>query len=273
MDLSNYLSELYHKDIPYIKTNLGLTNTVYKAEIADTKVAIRVPNSDIAKLHDGEEEILDLIKTTDLDVPELYYDPMTHIRITKWIKATTFKECDDPLKDIKAIRLVKRLHDQCFKVKKVFDPYVMFKDFIKAIEKPLFPFCAHEEIFVLYKRLGHESILCHNDLVSGNFLFAENREYLIDYEYAGMNDPLFDLMSFISENDIFAPDHRKRIIEEYFQRAISETEAKELLLVEVMMDLLWAAWANMLYEKRKEKIYLDIFNDKIKYYQKESRKL
>ena len=34
---------------------------------------------------------------------------------------------------------------------------------------------------------------CHNDLLPGNVLFADDRVWLLDFEYAGMNDVFFDL--------------------------------------------------------------------------------
>ena len=35
--------------------------------------------------------------------------------------------------------------------------------------------------------------LCHNDLLPANVLLAADRHWLIDFEYAGMNQALFDL--------------------------------------------------------------------------------
>ena len=264
MDLSLYLEALYHKAIKTTKTNLGLTNTIYTAVIDDQKVAIRVPNDDIHHLlEDDERTILDLIATTDLDVKELYYDLKTHIRITKWIKgAKTFKDSDDPLKDIKAIKLIKKLHSYRFKVDKVFDPFKMYQNFKSEIKDKRFDYERYEYLFKEYKDLDHDKVLCHNDLVSGNFLFSEDKTYLIDYEYAGMNDPYFDVMSFISENEIYDHDRRMIIYKTYLGHDPSDKELEELHLTEMMMDLLWAAWANMLYDKRKEEIYHAIFLEK-----------
>ena len=47
--------------------------------------------------------------------------------------------------------------------------------------------------------LAGAEILCHIDAVSDNFLFVEGRErpYLIDWEYAGLSDPLIDIAMFV----------------------------------------------------------------------------
>ncbi len=264
MELSNLLKGLYHKDIECTKTNLGLTNTIYKATIDGMKVAIRVPNDDIHHLivHD-EKKILDLIKTTDLDVDEIYYDKKTHIRITRWIDgAKTFSECHDIDKDMRAVTLIKKLHGHRFKVNDVFDPKKLYLDFKSLVTHRLYDYERYEDLFDDYEKIDHELILCHNDLVSGNFLLKDGCDHLIDYEYAAMNDPFFDLMSFISENNIDDIDRRNAIIFSYLEREPSHKERIELHITEMMMDLLWAMWANMLYCTRKEDVYLEIAEDK-----------
>ena len=264
MELSDLLKGLYHKDIECTKTNLGLTNTIYKATIDGMKVAIRVPNDDIHHLivHD-EKKILDLIKTTDLDVDEIYYDEKTHIRITRWIDgAKTFSECHDIDKDMRAVTLIKKLHGHRFKVDDVFDPKKLYLDFKSLVTHRLYDYKRYEDLFDDYEKVDHELILCHNDLVSGNFLLKDGCDHLIDYEYAAMNDPFFDLMSFISENNIDDIDRRNAIIFSYLEREPSHKERIELHITEMMMDLLWAMWANMLYCTRKEDVYLEIAEDK-----------
>ena len=42
-------------------------------------------------------------------------------------------------------------------------------------------------------------VLCHNDLVINNLLFKKKSLILNDYEFACLNDYLFDVASFISE--------------------------------------------------------------------------
>lgn len=44
-----------------------------------------------------------------------------------------------------------------------------------------------------------ELVLCHNDLNSGNLVFLNQKLYLIDFEYAMLNDKFFDIASFASE--------------------------------------------------------------------------
>ena len=266
MELSLYLEQLYHNKIEVQKTNLGLTNDIYCAYINGVKCAIRVPKEDISDLiGTKEKQVLDLIKNTELDVEEIYYDPITRIRITKWVDALEFDQYTSEDKYVRATNLIKKLHTYKFKVDHYFDAVQTYESFLKNINNNLFNYQDYKHVIDAYQNLKQDMILCHNDLVAGNILLANDKEYLIDYEYAGMNYPIFDLMSFISENNIDDNNIRELIYITYFGNNLNDEIRHDLKVVENMQNLLWAAWANMLYDSRKEEIYLNIFKDKIKH--------
>lgn len=110
--------------------------------------------------------------------------------------------------------------------------------------------------------LNQHQVLCHNDLVSGNLLFSKERLYLIDYEYAAMNDPLFDVISFLSENQIFDKELRQRFYLAYFNTQPDGLLLNQLKEWEIFEDVLWCTWAMMMAESRHEQVYLDIAEDK-----------
>jgi thiamine kinase-like enzyme len=43
---------------------------------------------------------------------------------------------------------------------------------------------------------------CHNDLLAGNFIDTGDRLWIVDWEYAGMGDPAFDLANFAVNNGL-----------------------------------------------------------------------
>ena len=63
-----------------------------------------------------------------------------------------------------------------------------------------------------------EPVVGHNDLLPGNLLDDGDRLWLIDWEYAGFNSPLFDLANLASNNDL-APDQEDGLLEAYHERA------------------------------------------------------
>lgn len=66
-----------------------------------------------------------------------------------------------------------------------------------------------------------DMVFGHNDLLPGNFLDDGNRLWLIDWDYAGFNSPLFDLGGLASNNELL-PDAETWLLEAYFERAVSD---------------------------------------------------
>ena len=60
-----------------------------------------------------------------------------------------------------------------------------------------------------------ELIFGHNDLLPANFLLDANRMWLIDWDYAGFNSPLFDLGGLAANNGLTHAQER-RMLEAYF---------------------------------------------------------
>lgn len=56
----------------------------------------------------------------------------------------------------------------------------------------------------------------HNDLLAANFIDDGTRLWLLDWDYAGFNSPLFDLANLSSNND-YSPAQDEDLLERYFQ--------------------------------------------------------
>ena len=72
----------------------------------------------------------------------------------------------------------------------------------------------------LEKALGPVDIVFgHNDLLPTNFIDDGERLWLVDWEYAGFNSPLFDLAGLASNNE-FPADLSLRLLESYYGRVV-----------------------------------------------------
>jgi thiamine kinase-like enzyme len=60
-----------------------------------------------------------------------------------------------------------------------------------------------------------EVVFGHNDLLAANFIDDGDRLWLVDWDYAGFNSPLFDLSNVASNNE-FPPDLVSRLLETYY---------------------------------------------------------
>jgi len=82
---------------------------------------------------------------------------------------------------------------------------------------------------------------CHNDMLPANVLFGDDRVWLLDYEYAGMNDAFFDLAN-LSVNSAFAPAVDERLLTLYFGTTTASSWAR-LQLMKVMSEFREGMWA------------------------------
>ncbi|HEX3455796.1 MAG TPA: choline/ethanolamine kinase family protein [Gaiellaceae bacterium] len=80
---------------------------------------------------------------------------------------------------------------------------------------------------------------CHNDLLNANFIADGDRLWIVDWEYAGMGDPFFDLANFAVNNDL-ADDGDRTLLEAYGRT--DEEALAHLTLMRFMSDFREAMW-------------------------------
>ncbi|BDU67721.1 MAG: hypothetical protein TYPL_3740 [Candidatus Tyloplasma litorale] len=108
-----------------------------------------------------------------------------------------------------------------------------------------------------------KQVVLHNDLVSGNLLKVNDNEIkLIDFEYSGLGNQLFDIASFITERDLNEEQ------EKLFISKFTSVNKKNLMIVSAFLQIFWARWALFKYTKTKKVIYKEIAKWKqLKYYE------
>jgi thiamine kinase-like enzyme len=81
---------------------------------------------------------------------------------------------------------------------------------------------------------------CHNDLLNANFLLEGNHTWIVDYEYAGMGDPFFDLGN-LSINNGLDEDAQALLLRTYFGD-VRDVHRARLALMRIVSDLREAMW-------------------------------
>jgi thiamine kinase-like enzyme len=89
-------------------------------------------------------------------------------------------------------------------------------------------------------RAGVVACPCHNDLLNANFLDDGTSVRIVDWEYAGMGDPFFDLANF-SINHELDPAGRASLLEAYAGEA-RDADLAALDLMRFMSDFREAMW-------------------------------
>ena len=82
---------------------------------------------------------------------------------------------------------------------------------------------------------------CHNDLLNANFIDDGSRIRIVDWEYAGMGDPFFDLGNF-SINHELSPDEDRLLLETYDGGPARPDRLARILLMRIVSDFREAMW-------------------------------
>ena len=77
---------------------------------------------------------------------------------------------------------------------------------------------------------------CHNDLLAANFIHDGARLWIVDWEYAGMGDPFFDLANFAVNNELDEDGERALLA------AYGTDDVRALTLMRFMSDFREAMW-------------------------------
>jgi thiamine kinase-like enzyme len=86
------------------------------------------------------------------------------------------------------------------------------------------------------QRAGVAPRPCHNDLLNANFIDDGSRSWIVDWEYAGMGDPFFDLGNFAVNHELDEDG------EQGLLRAYGSDDAAALTLMRFMSDFREAMW-------------------------------
>ncbi|MGH6934522.1 MAG: phosphotransferase family protein, partial [Dongiaceae bacterium] len=82
---------------------------------------------------------------------------------------------------------------------------------------------------------------CHCDPLAENFLDTGQRIFIIDWEYAGNNDPMWDLGD-VSVEAGFEPEQDAALMTAYFDGHPPAAQVGRMVMYKAMCDLLWTLW-------------------------------
>ena len=83
---------------------------------------------------------------------------------------------------------------------------------------------------------------CHNDSLVGNWVLdGGGKLYLIDWEYSGMNEAMWDLSCLSIECD-YTEENNDQLLEAYYGREVKVEEKKRFIAAKLYVDYLWTLW-------------------------------
>src|SRR6185503_14190337 len=143
----------------------------------------------------------------------------------------------------------RKLHESGAKFPFRFELFRMIDDYLKvlATKDVALPAGYHD---VLREAEGVRKALaahrlplaaCHCDPLCENFLDVGKRMWIVDWEYSGMNDPMWDLGDLSLEGQ-FDEALEEEMIGAYFKGEPRPIERGRIVIYRAMCDLLWTLW-------------------------------
>ena len=87
-----------------------------------------------------------------------------------------------------------------------------------------------------------EVVFGHNDLLAANFIDDGQRLWLVDWEYAGFNSPLFDLGGLASNSEL-APEQEEQVLSLYFDAPVDDElrrRAAAMKAASLLRETMWS---------------------------------
>ena len=87
-----------------------------------------------------------------------------------------------------------------------------------------------------------KKVPCHNDPLCENWILGDGKMFLIDWEYAGMNDGMWDIAD-VSIEANFSKKEDIELLTHYLGFHPTTKEIKHFIANKIYVDYLWTLWA------------------------------
>lgn len=247
----------------------GMTNVNYYCETNQRVCVVRIPGENTEVMINRKHEKFNCQLATELNLnPKLYYYNLeSGIKITEYVNQS--QTLSPKIVNNKGIlkmivATLTTLHTSKLTFTNNFDVFEQYRNYIKTLTKNEIKYYNFEEtesfFYYLEKKIKNnpnELVACHNDPVPENFLLKNNTIYLIDWEYSGMNDPIWDISAFFEESKL-SEELENYFLELYYNKKINEDILEKILIYRICQNFLWSVWT--LIKEKKEKLFGDYGN-------------
>ncbi len=208
-----------------------------------------------------EKRAIDEGAKKGIAVPALLFDEKSGDMVSIYIPGdSSFPTSGARREDIqKAVKAIKAFHEGEISLPP-FDPLRRLAYYQDEAGARLL-FAGESEIVASFEEAVSSSRLVpsHNDLVGSNILYFGGKALLIDFEFAGYNDPYFDLASLLSENKI---EDEELLSEALYDLFGVDGDPDRLALFLAFEDILWGYWALYRYKMTANPVFQEIYQDK-----------
>ncbi len=238
----------------------GLTNIVYRVTHDDTPYVVRIPG-------EGTEEYIDRsveahnakqAAAAGVNAPVLYFDEDDGLMVCRYLEGyrtmspKRFRRHNDAVE--RAGEALQRMHTSGRQFRFRFELFAMIDEYLGVLQQLdcTLPDGYHDvvaEAEAVREALAAnpQSLApCHNDPLCENFLDNGNRTCIVDWEYSGMNEPLWDVADLSVEAGL-SEDQDLVLLRAYNEGSYTAAELGRMRIYKAMCDLLWTLWGLIQY--------------------------
>ena len=253
-DAISIIQDCFNVEVDEIKNitvlKKGMTNRSFLFECQNQKYIMRIPGEGTDRLINRKEEadVYQALENRQICDDVLYMNPDNGYKITAYLEDAT--NCDaENWDEVEAcMTKLREFHELNLTVDHRFDIFGQI-DFYESLwkgEKSYFKDYESTKvaIFELKKwidTLEKNETLVHIDAVPDNFLFTKDGIRIIDWEYAGMQDPHVDIAMFCIYS-LYSREQVDHLIDLYFKGDVSPIIRTKIYAYIASAGLLWSNW-------------------------------
>ncbi len=233
----------------------GMTNRSFLFSCKGKKYIMRIPGEGTDRLIDRRQEALvyQTIREKGLCDEITYLDPENGYKITGFLEDARVCDPQDPDDTRRCMQRLRAFHEMRLTVGHDFDIFgqIEFYEHLWAGMPSAYRDYPRtkEQVFSLKPYIdahAKDRVLTHMDAVPDNFLFVKNADgtediLLIDWEYAGMQDPLVDVAMFCIYS-LYDREQTDNLIDAYFPEGCRRQDRILIYCYIAACGLLWSNW-------------------------------
>lgn len=228
----------------------GMTNRSFSFEVNSKRYIMRVPGEGTEKLINRKHEydVYQAIKDENICDPVIYMNPENGYKITEYIHNAHACDSTDFSDVSKCMNKLHAFHDKKLKVNHTFEVFEELEKYesywqgTPSIYRDYKTTKVHiYELKEFVDTQPKEWGLSHIDSVPDNFLFSDDKLYLIDWEYAGMQDQHIDIAMFAIYS-LYDREDVEKLIDAYFDGQCKDLVRIKIYAYIAICGLLWSNW-------------------------------
>lgn len=243
------------QDIDVIETiKSGLTNMSFVFEARGERYVYRHPGVGTSKYINRASEAasMEVAARLGLDDTFLYMDSDGGWKISRYIPNARELDYKNEHQVSVALNMIRTLHEANQVSAYDFDIWSRTQDLIQSIKEYNYSFnydfvSLQESMTTLVDQVRADGCgircLCHNDCYSPNFLLdANDKMYLIDWEYSGNDDPASDLGTFICCSP-YNYEEALNVLRNYLAQNVTDAVLRHYIAYVAIASYYWYVWA------------------------------